>query len=61
VGQQIQTSLTALTNSATAPERDMNGISSEVKDLNNQISDFQLQLQQTQTSFGGIFRPSHDA
>jgi flagellar hook-associated protein 2 len=50
VGSAIQTSLTALTNTATgALNVDMNGIANQVTDLNSQISDFQTQLQATQT------------
>lgn len=50
VGQQMQTALTALTNTVSSPlATDISGIKSEIDDLNNQISDFQLQLQNTQT------------
>ena len=49
VAQTLNTALTSLTDAVNGPlNADMAGINSEVKDLNDHISDFQLRLQQTQ-------------
>jgi len=50
VAQTLNTDLTSLTDAVNGPMNlAMTGIASEVTDLNNQISDFQAHLQDTQT------------
>ena len=63
VGQHLSEALTSLTNTVEQSLAvDLNGISSQVTDLNTQIRDFQLQLQNTQTQLTvGVQHHQHDA